>query len=97
MYLLPLRPGDVAKLTVDGFDAHHGTLAVPTGRTKSRIIPASADAVTHFKECAKDKLPSAWLISRDSGDQWKKEAWRDAIDDAATAAKLPAAIFEIPR
>jgi hypothetical protein len=91
LLLQPLRPGDVAKLKVQHFDAHHGNLAVPTGKTTSRIIPLGSEAVTHFKECSKDKLPGAWLISRDGGAQWKKEDWRDAIHDATTAAKLPKA------
>ena len=91
LLLLPLRPGDVAKLKVEHFDARHGTLAVPTGKTQSRDIPLSSDATAHFKACAKGKLPAAWLISRDSGDQWTKEAWRDEIKSAAKAAKLPRA------
>ena len=91
MLLLPLRPGDVAKLKIEHFDAHQKILHIQLGKTKSRAIPLSGEAVTHFKECSKDKLPSAYLVSRDDGSQWGKEAWRDAINAAAAAAKLPAA------
>jgi len=92
LLLLPLRPGDVAKLVVSNFDAHHKSLTVPAGKTKKREIPLSSDAVAHFKECAKDKLPGAWLVSRDTtGAQWNRFDWRDAIKEAADAAKLPAA------
>ncbi len=87
--LQPLRPGDVAKLKVAQFDAIQRSLSVPTGKSKARIIPLGSDAVTHFKACAKGKLPSAWLVSRTNGSQWKKEAWRDEIKIAAAAAKLP--------
>jgi len=91
LLLLPLRPGDVAKLLVEHFDARQKTLAIPSGKTKARVIPLPAEAVTHFKACAKNKLPLAALVSRDDGSQWKKEAWRDAIQEAAAAAKLPVA------
>jgi len=91
MLLLPLRPGDVAKLLVEHFDPHQKTLAIPSGKTKTRVIPLPVDAVAHFKACAKSKLPLAPLVSRDDGSEWKKEAWRDAVQDAAAAAKLPAA------
>ncbi len=89
--LQPLRPGDVAKLKVAQFDARQRSLSVPTGKSKARIIPLGSDAVTHFKACAKGKLPSAWLVSRADGSQWKKEAWRDEIKIAAATAKLPRA------
>ena len=87
--LVPLRPGDPAKLKVEHFDAKHKLLSVQEGKTKRREIFLSAEAVAHFKECATDKLPAAWLISRDDGSQWTKEAWRDAINEAADAAELP--------
>lgn len=64
---------------------------IPTGKTEARIVPLSTEAFSHFKECAKGKLPSAWLVSRADGSQWKKEAWRDEIKLAAKAAKLPKA------
>ena len=89
LMLLPLRPGDVANLKVEHFNARHGTLSIPAGKTGRRDIPLSADAIAHFKANAKSKLPSAWLIARDDGSQWKKEAWRDAINEAVAAAELP--------
>jgi integrase len=91
--LLPLRPGDVASLKVEHFKPHERTLSIPAGKTDRRDIPLSTDALAHLKACAKDKLPGAWLISRDGdGRQWKKEAWRDEIKLAAAAARLPRAI-----
>ena len=89
--LLPMRPGDVAKLRVEDLDADQRILRVPTGKTEARIIPLSSEALTHFEACAKDKLPSAWLVSRSGGVQWKKEAWRDEIKLASAGAKLPRA------
>jgi integrase len=90
--LLPLRPGDVPKLRVEDLDVNHRMLRVPIGKGKPpRQIPLPVEAFAHLKECAKGKLPSAWLVSRADGGQWKKEAWRDEIKLAAAGAKLPRA------
>lgn len=88
--ILPLRPGEVAQPKVEHFNYRERSLTL-VGKTGKRVVPLSAEAVSHFKECAKDKLPSAWLVSRANGSQWKKEAWRDEVKDAAKAAKLPKA------
>jgi integrase len=89
--LLPMRPGEVASLRVEHFNVRDGVLEIPTGKTEPRIVPLSREALAHFKECARGKLPSAWLIARADGSQWKKEAWRDEVKAAAKKAKLPRA------
>jgi integrase len=89
--LLPLRPGELASLQVQHLNARGGMLRVPKGKTSWRDVPLSAEALEHFKECAKGKLPQAWLVSRGDGSQWKKEAWRDEVKEAAHGAKLPSA------
>lgn len=90
--LMPMRPGDVPKLRVEDLDVNHRMLRVPTGKGKPpRSIPLPDEAFAHFKACAKAKLPSAWLVSRADGGQWKKEQWRDEIKLAAAGAKLPKA------
>lgn len=89
--MMPMRPGEVAVLRVEHLKAQQRALEIPTGKTKSRAIPLTGEALAHFKACAKGKLPSAWLVSRADGSQWKKEAWRDEIKDAARKAKLPRA------
>lgn len=90
--LLPLRPGDVPKLLVKDLDTNNRMLRVPSGKGKdSRQIPLPNEAFAHLKECAKGKLPTAWLIARADSSQWKKEAWRDEIKLAAAGAKLPRA------
>jgi integrase len=92
MALLPLRPGDVAALMVADFDALHSILSIPAGKIKSRKIPLSGESLAHVKASAAGKLPAAWLFARADGRQWKKGAWRDAINDAVGAAKLPKAV-----
>jgi site-specific recombinase XerD len=54
-------------------------------------VPLGREALEHFKQHAAGKLPSAWLIARADGGQWRKEFWRDQIKEAAARAKLPAA------
>jgi len=88
--LLPLRPGELVGVRVDDFDARHGALRV-SGKTGSRTIPLPPEAVKHFTACAQDKLPSAWLVCRATGNQWDRFAWRDLVKLAAASAKLPAA------
>lgn len=91
LMLIPFRPGDVAKLKVEHFDVRQRALKIPAGKTGERVIPLSNEAFAHFEACAKDKLPGAWLVSRDKGTPWMKETWRMEIRKAAVAAKLPLA------
>jgi integrase len=86
--LLPMRPGELAKLRVQDFDGGQGVLR-PEGKTGRRVIPLSREAVLHFSQCSRSKLPGAWLISRSDGSPWKKEGWRDEVKSAAQAADLP--------
>jgi integrase len=90
--LLPLRPGDAAALRLQDLDMRNRALRVPAGKGKPpRTVPLPDAAFEHFRECASGKLPSAWLVSRADGSQWKKEAWRGEIKLAAAGAKLPKA------
>jgi integrase len=88
--LLPMRPGEVAGLKVEYLNVRNKSLDI-RGKTGARVIPLPAEAFAHFKECAKNKTPGAWLVSRADGSQWKKEQWRDEIKPAARKAKLPKA------
>lgn len=93
--MVPLRPGEAANLRVEDFDSKRATLLVRSAmrgnKTGKRYIPLGANAVAHLKECARRKLPAAWLFTQANGEQWKKEAWRDEVRDAQKAARLPAA------
>lgn len=90
MCLQPVRPGDIPAATVGDLDVENRSLTI-RGKTGERTVPLGREALEHFKACAKGKLPSAWLIARADGSQWKKEAWRDEIKLAAAGAKLPKA------
>jgi integrase len=89
--LLPVRPGDIAKLRVQDLDLRHRLLRIPSGKASAREVPLPEDTLEHFKACAKDKLPGAWLIAKADGGQWDRFYWRDAMWDAVRKAKLPRA------
>jgi site-specific recombinase XerD len=88
--LLPLRVGELAACRVADFDSRHGVLRV-AGKTGQRDVPLSKDAIAFFRECAKSKLPTAWLVSRADGRQWDRFTWRDEVKLAAASAHLPPA------
>ncbi len=93
MALLPMRPGELVYAKVEDLDVKHATLRI-VGRSrkkKERTIPLPREVMSHFKVCAKDKLPAAWLISRSDGRQWDRFTWRDEIKLAAARARLPSA------
>lgn len=89
--LIPLRPGELAALRVSDLDVRHRMLRVPSGKTGAREIPLGGEAFDHLEACAKEKLPSAWLVARKDGGQWDRFAWRLEVKLAAAAAKLPRA------
>jgi integrase len=90
--LMPLRPGDVANLDAGHLDSRHGILAVPRGKTRSRLIPLSGETLAHVRACAKGKRPADPLFCRADGRRWDRFAWREAINDSVAAAKLPEAV-----
>ena len=87
--LLPLRPGEIAKAKVQDFNAREGTLFV-VGKKRSRTVPLSTQAIAHFRECAKNKLPQRLACLRADGGQWNHSTWRRELRPAARAG-LPAA------
>jgi site-specific recombinase XerD len=90
MILQPVRPGDIPRARVQDLYLENRSLRL-AGKNNERVIPLSDEALAHFRACAEDKLPSAWLVARRDGSQWKKEAWRDEVKQAAAVAKLPKA------
>jgi integrase len=89
--LLPVRPGDIAKLKVEHLDSRNRTLKIPPGKTASRTIPLTSAAFEHFRACAQGKSPGAWLVARAHGGPWDRFAWRAQMRKAVKAARLPAA------
>lgn len=82
------RYGELAGARVRDFDAKHGTLHL-SGKTGARTAYLSDRAVAFFRERAKDKLPAAWLLPRDDGEQWNRAHQTRPFREAAKLAKLP--------
>lgn len=89
--LTGFRPGELAALNVGDVISGTGTIHV-NGKTGPRDVVVSAKALAHFKECAKDKLPLAPLLTRADGKRWGKDDWKKLFDAARTKAKLPPAV-----
>ncbi len=90
MAALPLRPGALAALTVGDFDRRLNTLAV--GKDKAgagRSIKMPPSVVALLMEASRNKLPTAPLFARATGEAWGKDAWVPAFKAAAAAAGLP--------
>lgn len=88
--LVPLRPGALAKLTVEKLNTQLGVLTVgkdKAGRDRKIKLPPSTAKI--FSAQTKDKLPAAPLFSRADGKPWDKDSWKKPIKVAATQAKLP--------
>jgi integrase len=82
------RAGELVNATRQQFDVRTGTLTLK-GKTGERSIPLSPPAVKLFKRLAENKLPLAYLLTRDDGKQWNHSDWDELVRDAATRAELP--------
>jgi integrase len=81
------RAGELVSARVSQFDARTASLTV-TGKTGTRTFPLAPPAVTLFKRLAKDKLPAAYLLTRDDGEPWGHSDWDERVRAAAAAARV---------
>jgi integrase len=84
------RAGELTSTRRSAFDARTKSLSV-TGKTGARTIPLTEATVQLFAEFARDKLPSAYLLTRDDGKPWGHSDWDEYVKEAAAQADLPAA------
>ncbi len=85
------RPGELCSARRSQFDARTGMLKL-SGKTGTRTIPLAPAALRVFERLATNKLPGAFLFTRDDGQPWKHAKDRStAIKAAVIAAKIPAA------
>lgn len=90
MAALPLRPGALAALTVASFDKRLNTLTVGKDKANAdRKIKMPASIVALLTEASRNKLPTAPLFARATGQAWDKDAWIPAFNMAAGHAGLP--------
>jgi integrase len=82
------RAGELTKARRSAFDARTNSLTV-TGKTGTRAIPLAPVAVEFFTQISKDKLPNAWLLTRDDGKPWAHSDWDELVKEVVARAELP--------
>ncbi len=82
------RAGELVSARRSAFDARTKSLTV-SGKTGPRTIPLVPSAVDLFMRVARDKLPSAYLLTRDDGKPWAHSDWDELVKEAAKDAGLP--------
>jgi integrase len=82
------RAGELVSARRSAFDARVKSITL-TGKTGTRVIPLSPAAVVLFERLSKDKLPTAFLLTRDDGRHWAHSDWDKLVRDAASKAALP--------
>ena len=82
------RAGELTSARRSFLDARTKSLNV-SGKTGPRTIPHTDAAVTFLAECAKNKLPAAFLLTRDDGRPWAHSDWDQLVKAAASSSKLP--------
>jgi len=87
------RYGELAALKVEDFDSIHGTIRLESrkgnGDLKVWDCYLSKDALSHFKELAKDKDSNALLHVKDDGSAWGRSHQFRPMNDAVKLAELP--------
>jgi len=93
MTLLPLRPGALAALTVENFDARRGALRVSLDKVGSgREFQLPTETANFLKKQSKGKSPGTPLFARADGKAWNKDAWKGPVKDAVAAANRAAEV-----
>jgi integrase len=86
------RPGELRHALRQQFDARTESMRF-IGKTGTRTVPLSPAAMRLFTRLAKDKLPAAYLFTRDDGKPWKYSSdWDQLVRDAAKKAELPSGV-----
>lgn len=85
------RPGDLRKAQRSQFDSRTASISF-FAKNHPRTVPLPQAALPFFERIAKDKLPNAWLFTRDDGKPWGHSDWDELVRAAAGKAGLPAGV-----
>lgn len=85
------RPGDLRMARRSHFDSRTGTISF-YAKNHQRTIPLPLAALPLFERLAKDKLPNAWLFTRDDGKPWAHSDWDELVRAAAVSAGLQSGV-----
>src|SRR2546429_2768213 len=83
------RAGELTSARRSAFDARTKSLTV-SGKTGPRTIPLTPASIALFTQFARDKMPGAFLLTRDDGKPWAHSDWDELVKEAAARAELPA-------
>ena len=95
--LTGLRNGELVRLTVGQFQKTR--LEVPTGKTKTRFVPLTAQGVTHFKKLTKNRAAADLALPNQDGKPWTRRQIAQGMRDACAVANLdaPTTFYDLPR
>jgi len=80
------RYSELTERTVADFDPKQGILHVENGKTGPRDIVLNNAGLRHFRQLAKDKLPTAYLHIREDGEPWNRAHQSRRMSNAVKAA-----------
>lgn len=89
-FITGARYGELAVCDVRHFEAKHGVLAVPSGKTGARPVTLTVDAIEFFELITKGRSAAEPLFRREDGQRWGKSHQQRPIKRALELAKLPA-------
>jgi integrase len=90
MCLLPIRPGSIAKLKVQDFDANQKWLWIAQDKNaKRRKIPLSPSAHRLLMEISRNKPKDSHIFLTQFGKPWNKDLWKKHINRAVVELGLP--------
>jgi integrase len=85
------RPGDLRKARRSQFDSRTASISL-FAKGHPRMVPLPQAALPLFERLAKNKLPNAWLFTRNDGKPWAHSDWDELVRAAAARAGLPAGV-----
>jgi len=86
------RFGELQKLEKDDFDPQNRSISIRNGKTGSRFVYLSPDAVELFSSLCREQADGPVFLN-DHNRPWTKEQQRRALRKALRAADLPAITF----
>jgi len=86
------RYGELRALRTKDLDQRSKTLHIREGKTGARDVPLTPPVFDHFSRLAKDKLPEAYLLTRDDGKPWAHSDQDKLMREAVKRAKLPRSV-----
>lgn len=87
--MIPIRPGAMANLQVKHFDRTAGTLTIFIDKAGAgRIIALPKSTAEFFFQQSKNKLPTAYLFTRENGTPWNRHSWKIPFKQAVTESGI---------